>query len=87
MEIVRELVTDFWNRKDPKLVVSILGGMKNVKPSELEKVKTKLRNGLRDLAMASTNGEIPKYCEPFRLTLPFSDCCSVLFKQHLLMQI
>ena len=58
MDILRELITDFWMRKEPKLVVSILGGMKNAKSEDLEQVRTGLQRGLKDLAMASTNGQL-----------------------------
>lgn len=59
MESVMELITTkgLWDRKGPKLVVSILGGMKNATSSVLDRVQTGLQRSLRDLAMASTKGK------------------------------
>ena len=58
MNRLMKLIVDekLWNRQQPKLVISVLGGLKNTSASDLERIQSSLGNELRDLAMASANG-------------------------------
>mgnify|MGYP001800026629 CR=1 FL=1 len=57
LDNLKVLIEDYWKRKKPELVISVLGGLKNAADSDLKRVHNLLQSDLLDLAMASTHGK------------------------------